>query len=70
MLTKIAPQIDFKDAIFSDFDSFRHKKTLIKSLAIAVHQGQLTIIFLYTFFISETYPFIHFYRSNYIKILF
>ena len=50
MLTKIAPQIDFKDAIFSDFDSFRHKKTLMRGVAIAFHQDEIGIISLYTFF--------------------
>ena len=59
---------------FPDFDSFRHKKTLMKGVAIAFHQGEIGIIFLYTFFyirnISYKRNFIHLYRINYIKILF
>ena len=57
-----------------DFDSFRYKKTLMKGVAIAFHQGEIGIIFLYTFFyirnISYKRNFIHLYRINYIKILF
>ena len=56
-----------------DFDSFRHNKPLLKGVAIAFEQGQLVIIFLYTFFyirnISYKRNFIHLYRINYIQIL-
>lgn len=50
MLTEIMPQIDFKDVVFPDFDSFRHKKILMRSVAIAFHQDEIGIISLYIFF--------------------
>ena len=66
--------IDKDEILCPDFDSFRYKKTLMKGVAIEFHQGEIGIIFLYTFFyirnISYKRNFIHLYRINYIKILF